>query len=327
VDVLLSRAVVIDRHGGPEVMRVVERPVLSPEATQVLVRVTAAGVNFIDTYFRSGLYPGALPMTLGLEGAGTIEAVGPRVDAFSVGDRVAWTPVPGSYAEHVVAEQNTLVKIPDAVSDEVAAASMLQGMTAHYLVHGCRRTGPGDVALVHAAAGGAGRLTVQMLVHAGARVIGTCSTAAKAVVAREAGCDEVILYTESDFVAEAQRLTGGRGVDVVYDGVGKTTFERGFECLAPRGLMVLYGYASGKPELFDVDRLQGFGSVFLTRPSLFHYTLTREEYLERAGAVFEAVAQGWLRIEIGARFGLDDAGRAHAALQGRRTTGKVLLLP
>lgn len=323
----MTRAVVIDSHGGPEVMRMIERSSAEPEGTQVRVRVAAAGVNFIDTYFRSGLYPGALPMTLGLEGAGTIDAVGAQVDAFSVGDRVAWTPVPGSYADEILAEQRSLVKIPDEVGEKVAAAAMLQGMTAHYLVHGCRRTRPGDVALVHAAAGGAGGLTVQTLAHAGARVIGTCSTEEKAAVARQAGCDEVILYTESDFVAETKRLTEGRGVDVVYDGVGKTTFEKGFECLAPRGLMVLYGYASGKPELFDVDRLQRFGSVFLTRPSLFHYTLTHEEYLQRAGAVFDGIAQGWLCIEIGARFRLEQAAEAHEALESRRTTGKLLLLP
>lgn len=299
--------------------------VAAPSANFVRIAVHAAGVNFIDTYFRSGSYPAELPLVLGLEGAGIVDAVGPEVTQLAVGDRVAWTPVSGSYAEFVSAAETSLVKVPQGISLDVAAAAMLQGMTAHYLTHGCRTTRSGDVALVHAAAGGAGQLTVQTLKHAGARVIGTCSTAEKAEIARAAGCDDVILYSEHDFVEETRRLTDGRGVDVVYDGVGKTTFEKGLGCLAPRGLMCLFGYAAGRPEPLDVDRLQRSGSVFVTRPSLFHYMLTREEYEMRAADVFAGIAEGWLRINIGARFPLERAADAHRALEGRRTTGKVLL--
>jgi NADPH2:quinone reductase len=321
----MARSITIAEHGSPEVMRLTDQNVGEPEGAFARVAVSAAGVNFIDTYFRSGSYPAQLPLTLGLEGAGTVEAVGPDVSRVAIGDRVAWTPVPGSYCEQVLAAETSLVKIPDEVATDVAAASMLQGMTAHYLVHGCRNTSPGDIALVHAAAGGAGQLTVQTLKHAGARVIGTCSTTAKADSARAAGCDDVILYSEVDFADEVRSLTDGRGVDVVYDGVGRTTFEKGLTCLAPRGLMCLFGYASGRPEPLDIDRLQGCGSVFVTRPSLFHYTLTPEEYAMRAGAVFAGIAEGWLRIHIGARFSLEQAADAHRALEGRSTTGKVLL--
>ena len=324
----MTRAILIEAHGGPEVMQVVELDPAwagEPEGMFVRVDVRAAGVNFIDTYFRSGSYPAELPLVLGLEGAGVVTAVGPDVTLVAVGDRVAWTPVPGSYADTVIAAETSLVKIPESVPFDIAAASMLQGMTAHYLVHGCRSTKPGDVALVHAAAGGAGQMTVQTLKHAGARVLGTCSTPQKAEVALAAGCDEVIQYTEVDFAEETRRLTDGRGVDVIYDGVGKTTFEKGLGCLVPRGLMCLFGYASGRPDPLDIDRLQGAGSVFVTRPSLFHYTLDREEYAMRAGAVLDGIVAGWLRIAIGARFPLENAADAHRALEGRLTTGKVLL--
>jgi len=321
----VARAITIKQTGGPEVMELTDVDFGQPEGNHVRVAVHAAGVNFIDTYFRSGSYPAQLPLVLGLEGAGVVESVGPEVTMFSVGDRVAWTPVTGSYCDCVTAAETSLVRVPDGLELEVAAASMLQGMTAHYLTHGCRSTAPGDVALVHAAAGGAGQLTVQTLKHAGARVIGTCSTEEKAAIARAAGCDDVILYADTDFADEVRRLTDGRGVDVVYDGVGRTTFEKGLSCLAPRGLMCLYGYASGRPEPLDVDRLQRAGSVFVTRPSLFHYMLTREEYETRASDVFAGIEQGWLQIHIGARYPLERAADAHRALEGRRTTGKVLL--
>jgi len=241
------------------------------------------------------------------------------------GDRVAWSAVPGSYATGVLAPEASLVKIPEAIDDRTAAAAMLQGMTAHYLVHGTRATNPGDTALVHAAAGGAGLLIVQLLKVAGATVYGTCSTAEKEALAREAGADHVIRYTEVDFAEEVRRLTGGRGVDVVYDSVGRTTFEGSLACLRPRGLLALFGQSSGPVPAFDLNRLNGLGSLFVTRPSLAHYTRTRQELELRAGAVFEAIAAGRLRIRIGAEFPLAEAAQAHRALEGRATTGKVLL--
>ncbi len=263
---------------------------------------------------------------LGLEGAGTVEAVGDGVD-LEVGDRVAWSSVPGSYAEEVLAPAAMLVRIPDGVATDVAAASMLQGMTAHYLVHGTRETRPGDVALVHAAAGGVGLLLTQLLKAAGATVLATCSTAAKAELARGAGADHVIRYDEEDFAARARELTEGRGADVVYDAVGQSTFEGSLASLRPRGLLVLYGQASGKVPPLDLQQLNDRGSLFVTRPSLLHYTSSREELELRAGAVLDAVAAGALDVRIGARFGLGEAAEAHRALEGRRTTGKVLLIP
>jgi NADPH2:quinone reductase len=326
----MSRAVWVRQTGGPEVLSLEsaepdERG--EPGPGTVRVRSAAAGVNFIDVYFRTGLYPRPLPFVLGLEGAGTIEAVGEGVAGFAPGDRVAWASAPGSYADHVIAPARTTVRVPDGIELDVAAAAMLQGMTAHYLTHGVRETQRGDLALVHAAAGGVGLLLIQMLKAAGATVIGTCSTAEKEALAQGAGADHVVRYTEDDFVARTREITGGRGVDVAYDLVGKTTFEGSLASLRPRGLLCLYGQSSGKPDPFDLQQLNDRGSLFVTRPSLLHYTATREELELRAGEVLGAVAKGALDVRIGARFPLADAADAHRALEGRATTGKVLLVP
>jgi NADPH2:quinone reductase len=323
----VSRAVVLRGTGGPEALRLEERDPGDPGPGNVRIRVAASGVNFIDVYFRTGLYPVPLPFVMGLEGAGAVERVGEGVSAWSPGDRVAWAGVPGSYAEVLVAPAARLVRIPDAVGDEQAAAVMLQGMTAHYLVHGTRRTQPGDVALVHAAAGGTGLLLVQTLKRAGAVVIGTTSSAAKQALAREAGADPVVRYDQLDFSEEARRLTGGRGVDVVYDSVGRDTFEGSLAALRPRGLCVLFGQSSGPVPPFDLRRLNDLGSLFVTRPSLAHYTAERSELEERAAAVLGAVAAGALSVRIGARFRLAEAADAQRALEGRATTGKLLLIP
>jgi NADPH2:quinone reductase len=324
---MTDSAIRVHEHGGPEAMRFEPVELAAPARGGARVRITAAGVNFIDVYYRTGRYPAALPMTLGLEGAGVVEAIGADVGGVAPGDRVAWASVFGSYATHVVGPAERMVRIPDGVADDIACAAMLQGMTAHYLVHACRDTQPGDVALVHAAAGGVGLILTQMLKSAGARVIATAGTSEKAVLAREAGADEVILYDELDFSAEVRRLTDGRGVDVVYDGVGATTFDRSIASLRPRGLMVLYGASSGPVPPFDPQILNQRGSLFMTRPSLAHYTATRAELELRASAVLEAIAAGKLKVRIGARYPLAEAADAHRALESRTTTGKVILLP
>jgi len=323
----MAQAIFVRENGGPEVLSLEHHDPGPPGPGQVRVRIAAAGLNFIDVYFRAGLYPRPLPFVVGLEGAGVVEAVGSGVRALAEGERVAWASVPGSYAAALIAPERQLVRVPDGVSDEHAAAVMLQGMTAHYLVHGTRETQPGDVALVHAAAGGVGLLLVQVLRAAGAEVIGTCSTEEKAKLAREAGAYEVILYTECDFSEEVRRLTGGRGVDVVYDSVGRTTFEGSLRSLRPRGLLALFGQSSGVVPPFDLSRLNGLGSLFVTRPSLAHYTAERAELEERADHVLYAVADGTLKVRIGARFPLAQAEQAHRALEGRATSGKVLLIP
>ena len=317
----------METTGGPEVMRATAHDPGPPASGTARVRIAAAGVNFIDVYFRTGAYPAPLPFVLGLEGAGEVEAVGRDVRDLAVGDRVAWASVPGSYAEAVVAPVERLVRVPAGVALDVAAAAMLQGMTAHYLVHGTRETRRGDTALVHAAAGGVGLLLIQILRSAGARVFGTCSTAEKEALAREAGADEVIRYDRVDFADEARRMTDGRGVDVVYDGVGKATFDGSLRALRVRGLCALYGQASGVVPPLDLQRLNQGGSLFVTRPSLTHYTQDRAEVELRAGAVLGAVASGALRVRIGARYPLEQAAEAHRALEGRATTGKVLLVP
>jgi NADPH2:quinone reductase len=323
----MSRAILVREHGGSEVLGLEERDPGEPGPGSVRIRVSASGVNFIDIYMRAGIYPRPAPFVLGLEGAGVVEAVGPDARSVAEGDRVAWSSVPGSYAESLIAPADQLVPVPDGVSDEVAAAAMLQGMTAHYLVHGVRETAPGDTALVHAAAGGVGLLLIQMLKAARAEVMGTCSTEEKEALAREAGADEIVLYTERDFASAAREWTGGRGVDVVYDSVGRTTFEASMKSLRPRGLLCLYGQSSGVVPPFDLNHLNAMGSLFVTRPSLAHYTASRGELEERAGAVLGAIASGNLDVRIGARFPLEQARDAHDALEGRRTTGKVLLLP
>jgi NADPH2:quinone reductase len=291
-----------------------------------LVRVQAAGLNFIDIYHRTGLYPLPLPLAIGLEGAGTVEQLGSAVSDLKVGERVAWASVLGSYATHVVSPADRLVPVPDGVATEVAAALLLQGMTAHYLMKTIFPLRDGHTALVHAAAGGVGLLLIQLAKRVGAQVIGTVSTEAKAALAKEAGADHVINYQVNDFVAEAKRLTAGRGVDVVYDSVGKATFDGSLDALALRGYVVLYGQSSGVVPTLDPARLAK-GSYFLTRPSLPHYTATRAELLSRAGDLFEMVGAGQLHIRIGRTFPLAQAADAHRALAGRATTGKVLLIP
>jgi NADPH2:quinone reductase len=323
----MPKAIVVERTGGPEALQLAERDPGAPGPGQLRVRVAAAGVNFIDVYFRTGLYPRPLPFVAGLEGAGRVEAVGPGVGGFAPGDRVAWASAPGSYAEVVAAPAAQLVAIPNGVADDLAAAAMLQGMTAHYLVHALREPRPGDVALVHAASGGTGLLLVQLLKRAGVRVIGTCSSEAKAALAREAGAERVVRYDREDFAAAARAETGGRGVDVVYDGVGRATFDGSLASLRPRGLLALFGQASGPVPPFDLQRLNSGGSLMLTRPSLAHFVATREELELRAGAVLSAIADGSLRVRVGARFPLAEAAAAQRALESRATSGKVLLIP
>jgi NADPH2:quinone reductase len=319
----------VNKAGGPEVLEYaeVEAPAAGPG--RVSVRVAAAGVNFIDIYLRSGVYPVQLPRVLGGEGAGTVAQVGEGVTGWAVGDRVAWADGnTGSYAEYDAVDADRLVAVPEGVDLETAAASMLQGMTAHYLVNSTWELKAGQTALVHAAAGGMGQLLTRLAKAKGARVIGTTSSAAKERIAREAGADEVIRYTEVEDVAAAVRaLTGGRGVDVVYDGVGKDTFEASLGSLRKRGLLALFGGASGQVPPFDPQRLNGAGSLFLTRPTLKDYIATREELEWRAGEILGAVADGSLQINVGARFPLAQAGDAHTALAGRGTTGKLLLIP
>lgn len=321
----MSQAVFVARHGGPEVLEPRERTLPPPGPGEARVRVRAAGVNFVDTYFRSGAYPRAVPFVAGLEGAGMVESVGDSVQGLEPGVAVAWASVAGSYAEHVNAPVANLVRMPAGVELETAAAAMLQGMTAHYLVHGVRQTVAGDVALVHAAAGGTGQLLVQLLKTAGARVIGTCGAEAKEALVRAAGADEVIRYDQVDFAPEAKRLTGGRGVDVAYDSVGQSTFDGSLASLRARGLLVLFGQASGAVPPLDLQRLNAGGGLFVTRPSLHHYTATREELELRANAVLGAIASGALRVRISHRFSLAQAADAHRALEGRQSTGKILL--
>jgi NADPH2:quinone reductase len=321
------RAIRVHEFGGPEAMKLEELPPPKPGEGQALVRIEAAGLNFIDVYQRTGLYKNPLPYGLGLEGAGVVEAVGPGVATVRAGDRVAWTGVPGSYATHNVVPADRLVTLPSGVDARAGAAAMLQGMTAHYLAHSTYPLKSGDTCLVHAAAGGVGLLLCQMAKRAGARVIGTVSTEDKAKLAREAGAHDVIVYTRQDFEAEVLRLTGGKKLQVVYDAVGRDTFEKGLNCLAMRGYMVLYGAASGPVAPFDPQVLNAKGSLFLTRPSLFHYIATRDDLVRRAGEVLGWIQKGELKIRIGATFPLGEAAQAHRDLEGRRTTGKVLLLP
>jgi len=321
------RAVVVTEQGGPEVLDVEERETPSPGPGQLLVRVGAAGVNFIDTYQRSGLYPTETPFVLGMEGAGTVEAVGEGVTDFAPSDRVAWAHTPASYAEQAVVPAAAAVPVPDGVTDELAAGVMLQGLTAHYLSHSTYPIQPGDTALVHAAAGGVGLLLTQLVKLRGGSVFGTVSTEEKEKLAREAGADEVIRYMEVDFAEEVKRLTGGEGLPVVYDGVGRSTFDGSLASLRRRGMMVLYGASSGPVPPFDPQRLNSGGSLYLTRPMLAHYVATREELLWRASEVLGLVADGTLTVRIGHRYPLTEAARAHEDLEGRRTTGKLLLIP
>ncbi|MBI3953965.1 MAG: quinone oxidoreductase [Chloroflexi bacterium] len=321
------KAIRVHEHGGPEAMRLEELPDPRPGPGQALVKVAACGVNFVDIYQRSGLYKVPLPLSMGQEGAGMVEAIGPGVAEARVGDRVAWTGIQGSYATHVVVPAARLVRLPPPLTFNDGAAAMLQGMTAHYLVHTTYPLKQGDTCVVHAAAGGVGLLLCQMASRAGARVIGTASTEQKAQLARAAGADEVIIYTRQDFEVEVKRLTGGRGVQVVYDSVGKDTFDKSLNCLLPRGYLVLYGQSSGPVPAFDPQVLNAKGSLFLTRPSLAHYTATRQELLQRAGDVLGGAASGQLKLRVEKTFALKDAAEAHRQLAGRLTTGKLLLIP
>ena len=319
------KQVQVAKTGGPEQLELVDAPVPTPGPQEALVRIHASGVNFIDIYFRMGLYEAPLPVVLGNEAAGVVEAVGSEVTTCRVGDRVAYAMQRGSYAEYAVVPAWQLVAIPAALSFEQAAAAMLQGMTAHYLTHSTFPLAAGHTALIHAAAGGAGRLAVQMAKKRGARVFGTVSTEAKAQLARSAGCDEVIRYTEQDFESEVKRLTQGRGVDVIYDSVGESTFLKGLNCIRPRGMMVLFGQSSGAVAPINPNILNGKGSLFLSRPSLAHHCLTREELLWRSGDVLGWIEQGQLELRIDRVYPLADVAQAHRDLAGRQTAGKLIL--
>ena len=323
------KAIRVHEYGGPEVLRYEDVPIPQPGEGQALVRLHAIGVNFIDVYMRmgQGIYRPPLPFIPGQEGAGVVEAVGPGVTEFAPGDRVAYFGATGSYAEYAVVPVGRLVKLPEGLDFKLGAAVMLQGVTAHYLTHSTYPLKAGDTCLVHAAAGGVGLLLVQVAKRRGARVIGTVSTREKAELARSVGADEVIIYTEQDFEAEVKRLTDGRGLQVVYDSVGQATFDKSLSCLAPRGYMVLYGQSSGPVGPIDPQILNVKGSLFLTRPTTAHYTLTREEYLWRCNDILGWVASGELKVHIGAEFPLAEAAEAHRRLAGRQTTGKVLLIP
>jgi NADPH2:quinone reductase len=319
-------AIVVKQFGGPEALSYEDMPIPSLGAGQALVRITASGVNFIDVYHRMGKYEGATPFVVGNEAAGVIEALAPDARGFRVGDRVAYCNVRGSYAEHAAVPVERLVPVPNSVDDQTAAAVLLQGMTAHYLSRSTYPLRNGDDALVHAAAGGVGLLLTQMARRIGARVIATVSTDEKARLAREAGADDVILYTEQDFERETKRLTADAGVHVVYDSVGKTTFEKGLNVLRRRGMMVSFGQSSGNAPAIEPLRLIK-GSLFLTRPTLIDYVATTEELRERAADVFGMVERHELRVRVAHVYRLADAAQAHRDLEARKTTGKVILLP
>ncbi len=321
------QAIRIHQFGGPEVLRLEDVPVPEPGPGEALIKVEATGINYVDVYHRTGLYPGQLPLTLGREAAGTVERIGAGVTTCRPGDRVVSEAVRGGYAEYALAAAERLVPVPERVTSRQAAAALLQGMTAHYLAYATYRLAPGDTCLVHAAAGGTGLLLCQIASRIGARVIGTVSTEDKAALARQAGAHEVILYSKTDFLSEVRRLTGGAGVQVVYDSVGRTTFLRSLDCLARRGMLVLFGQSSGPVEPFDPQLLNAKGSLFLTRPTLAHYTATRAELLARAGEVLQWMAEGTLEVRIGHDFPLAEAAEAQRELEARRTTGKVLLIP
>ena len=321
------KAIRIHNHGGPEVLAYEDVPVPEPRAGEARVKIEASGVNFIDIYHRIGLYPMNRPCILGSEGAGIVDALGEGVSEVKPGDRVAYAMIPGSYAEYAVVPAVKLVPVPDDIDAKSAAGIMLQGMTAHYLTHSTYPLQKGDTALVHAAAGGVGLLLVQVAKLLGAKVIGTVSTQAKADLARRAGADEIIEYTQADFLAEVKRITNGQGVHVVYDSVGATTFEKSLDCLRPRGYLVLFGQSSGPVAAFDPAKWAAKGSLFLTRPSLAHYALTRAELLRRATDLFDWMQAGKLNLRIEKSLPLQDAREAQQLLEKRKTTGKLILIP
>ena len=321
------KAIRIHQYGGLDALSYDDVEVPQPGAGEVRIRIGAAGLNFIDTYKRGGVYKSTLPLILGEEAAGTVDALGAGVSDFNVGDAVAYCMHTGAYAEYAVVPAWKVVKVEGAISSQTAAAVMLQGLTAHYLACSTYPLKAGDTALIHAAAGGTGALLVQMAKIRGAKVIGTVSTEEKAEIARAAGADEIIFYTKQDFVAETKRITNGKGVDVVYDGVGKSTFMKGLDCLRPRGYAVLFGGASGQVEPFDLQLLNAKGSLFTTRPSLGAYIQTREELLGRTHEMFGWINSGKLTVRIDQSFALADAAKAHAYIEGRETKGKVLFIP
>src|SRR5580658_4133624 len=323
----VMQAIQIQETGGPEVLRLVDLAIPQPGPGQVLLRIEATGLNFIEIYFRKGVYKASMPMTPGSEAAGTVEELGPGVTGFAAGDAVASVAVLGSYAEYALVPAAQLVKVPAGVTPEKAAAAMLQGLPAHYLTHSTFPLKAGDTALVHAGAGGVDLLLTEMAVRLGARVIATVSTPAKAELSCEAGASDVILYTEQDFEAEVKRLTGGKGVDVAYDSVGKTTFDKSLNCLRPRGLLALFGASSGPVPPFDLIQLNSKGSLFVTRPTLWHYIATRAELEWRSGDVLGWVAKGALKLRTEYIYPLAQAAQAQIDLEGRKTTGKILLVP
>lgn len=323
----VMKAIQIQETGGPEVLQVTELEIPEPGPGQVLIRVEAVGVNFIEIYFRKGTYKTTLPFTPGSEAAGTVEKLGYGVTGFEEGDMVASVNVLGSYAEYALVPAEKLVKVPSRLSPEKAAAAMLQGMTAHYLAYSTFELKAGDTALVHAGAGGVGLLLTQIAARLGAKVITTVSTQEKAELSREAGAKEVILYTEQDFEAEVKRITNGKGVDVVYDSVGKTTFEKSLNCLRPRGLLALFGASSGPVPPFDLIQLSSKGSLFVTRPTLWHYVATRAELDWRAGKVLDWATTGELKLRTEHMYPLTEAAQAQIDMEGRKTTGKILLEP
>jgi NADPH2:quinone reductase len=321
------KAIRVHGTGGPEVLKYEDVPDPVPSAGEAVVKLDAAGVNFIDINYRTGQYKATFPMIAGVEGSGSVTAIGPNAKDVKVGDRVAYCGVSGSYAQFSAVPADRLVPVPREITTLQAAAAMLQGMTAHYLTSSTYPLKPGDTCLVQAAAGGVGLLLCQIAKLRGARVLGTVSTEEKAKLAREAGADEVILYTRQDFEAEVKRLTAGKGLQVVYDSVGETTFAKSLNCLAPRGMMVLFGQSSGPVKSVDPQVLNQKGSLFFTRPSLPHHTATRSELLARAGEVLGWISQGKLKLRISAEIPLKDAAEAHRQLESRKTTGKLLLIP
>jgi NADPH:quinone reductase len=321
------KAIRVQQTGGPEVMELAEVPLPQPHPAEALVKVSVAGVNSIDGQFRDGRLRMPLPFVPGQEGAGVVTAVGPQVKTLRVGDRVAWSGTPKSYAEYVVAAEEHLVPVPASVSDEQAAAGMIHGLTAHYLVNDTYPLKAGETALVHAAAGGVGLLLVQLLHAKGARVIGTVSSAEKAVLARAAGADEVIVFTQQDFAGEGKRLTGGKGVEVVYDGVGKATFEQNLNVMRLRGMLVLYGMSSGPVPPVDPAKLSEKGSLYMARTTLAHFTATREELLARTSALFGMIAADQLKLRIAKTYPLAEAAQAHRDMEARKLAGKLLLIP
>jgi NADPH2:quinone reductase len=321
------KAIRVERTGGPDVLQLVEVPTPQPKPSEVAVKVTVAGVNSADSFFRDGRFRTPLPFIPGQEGAGLVTSVGAQVKTVKVGDRVTWSGVLGSYAEVVVSAEDHFVPVPDAISDEQAAASMVHGLTAHYLVNDAHKLKPGETALVHAAAGGVGLLVVQMARAVGARVIGTASSEQKAQIAREAGADEVIVFTRKDFEEEVKRLTGGKGVEVVYDGVGRATFEKNLNVMRLRGMLVLYGMSSGPVLPVDPAKLSEKGSLYMARTTLAHFTATREELLARTSALFGMMAEGKLKVRVAKTYPLADAPQAHRDMEERKLVGKLLLIP